>query len=421
MSFFRSFSIYTLVSFLGAGINFLLMPLLSYYLSPTDYGTTSLINTYVSFLSPFLGLIAYGIITVEYYRVKDSGEFASLFSSVQIIPILPTILISLISLPLYQKLAAALELPPGQLWIGAVIIALSVLIIYIETANSYFVIAKKMKLYTIFTVARLITETALTIWFVVFLAKGWQGRILSWTVTTVLFSTASIYIFYKEGLLTLRIKKKYIYASLAYGIPLVPHTIGKYIINQSDRIFIAKMVSLSEAGIYSVGYTVGMVLMLLVTALSNVFTPFLMERLADISEEKKMQIVKLTYQVGLGMLICLVLVNLISPFLFSFLISKKYSSGASYVFWVSLGYFFWGYYLLFAGYIFFYKKTMVLFWLSIINVLSNLLLNYFFIKEFGALGAAYATAVSFFIVFVVVLDQSNRLIKLPWLKGIKSF
>lgn len=180
------------------------------------------------------------------------------------------------------------------------------------------------------------------------------------------------------------------------------------------------MVSLSEAGIYSVGYTVGMVLMLLVTALSNVFTPFLMERLTDISERKKLQIVRLTYQLVLGMLVALLLLNLISPFLFSILISKKYSSGASYVFWVSLGYFFWGCYLLFAGYIFFFKKTIVLFWAAVVNVISNLFFNYFFIREFGALGAAYATALSFFIVFLIVLDQSNRLLKLPWFQSLKT-
>jgi O-antigen/teichoic acid export membrane protein len=421
MNFFKSFSIYTLVSFFGAGINFLLMPLLSYYLSPTDYGITSLINTYVSFISPFLGFIAFGIITVEYYRIKDRTDFASLFSSIQIIPVLPTIFISLVTLPFYKKLAVLLELPPDQLWIGGIIFILSLLIIYIETSNSYLIIAKKIRLYTFFTIGRVITETLLTVYFVIFLRKGWEGRIISWAITTVLFSIASFYIFYREGLLTLQIKKKYIYSSLAYGIPLVPHTIGKYIINQSDRVFIAKMVSLSEAGIYSVGYTVGMVMMLLITALSNVFTPFLMERLSNISEEKKLQVVRLSYQLVLGMFIALLLVNLISPLLFSLLISKKYSAGASYVFWVSLGYFFWGCYLLFSGYIFFFKKTMILFWLAIINIFSNLLFNYFFIKEFGALGAAYATALSFFIVFIIVLIQSNRLIKLPWFLGLKTF
>ncbi len=212
-------------------------------------------------------------------------------------------------------------------------------------------------------------------------------------------------------------KKKYIYSSLAYGIPLIPHVIGKYVINQSDRVFIAKMVSLSAAGIYNVGYTIGMVLMILITAFSNVFTPFLMEKLSDISEEKKNQIVRLSYQAIAGMLMALLLINLFSPFLFSLLINKTYAHGSVYVFWVSLGYFFWGCYLIFSGYIFYYKRTNILFWTAIVNISTNLLFNYLFIKEFGAIGAAYATALSFFIVFLIVLYQSNRLVKLPWFSG----
>ena len=51
--------------------------------------------------------------------------------------------------------------------------------------------------------------------------------------------------------------------------------IGKFVINQSDRLFLAKMVSVEEMGIYSVGYQVGTIVLILVTAFSNFFSPFL--------------------------------------------------------------------------------------------------------------------------------------------------
>jgi O-antigen/teichoic acid export membrane protein len=420
MRLLKSFSLYTIVGFLGAGINFLLMPLLSHHLTPEDYGLSSIINTYVSLLSPLVSLVAYGIISVDYYKITDKIEFASLFSSVQIIPVLPTLFLLLASVSFYHQLAPLLELPPGEIWVGVVIFLLSLFIIYIETANAYLVIAKKTKWYALFTIARVLCEAALTVWLVVFLKKGWQGRILSWAITSLLFAIVSFGIFYKEKLLTLNIKKQYIYAGLAYGAPLISHTIGKFIINQSDRIFIAKMVSLGEAGIYNIGYTIGMVLMLLVTAFNNVFLPYLMECLVNINEEKKLQIVRLSYIFILAMLGALLCINLFSPFLFSILIDKRYAQGASYVFWVSLGYVFWGGYLLFSGYIYFYKQTKILFWLSLVNIISNLVFNYVFIKHYGGIGAAYATALSFFIVFISVVYKSGQLIKLPWSRGLKS-
>src|SRR3982751_3618601 len=98
MKLLRSFSLYTFVGFFGAGINFILMPLLSHYLTPEDYGISALINTYVSLLFPIIGMNAYGIIPVEYFKIKDRKEFASLFSSVQVVPILPAILLTAVGL-----------------------------------------------------------------------------------------------------------------------------------------------------------------------------------------------------------------------------------------------------------------------------------------------------------------------------------
>src|SRR4051794_22113926 len=117
MKMLKSFSIYTFVGFFGAGINFFLMPLLSHYLTPSDFGITSIINTYVTLLFPILGMNAYGIISVEYYKTRDKKDFASLFSSVQFVPIIPTIIITAIGLMLYGRIAPLLELPPGELWV----------------------------------------------------------------------------------------------------------------------------------------------------------------------------------------------------------------------------------------------------------------------------------------------------------------
>jgi Na+-driven multidrug efflux pump len=47
-------------------------------------------------------------------------------------------------------------------------------------------------------------------------------------------------------------------------------------------------------------------------------------------------------------------------------------------------------------------------------VLTNLLFNYYFITWFGALGAAYATALSFFLLLVIVAIIAHRLVPLPW-------
>ena len=70
--------------------------------------------------------------------------------------------------------------------------------------------------------------------------------------------------------------------------------------------------------------------------------------------------------------------------------------------------------LLFAGYIFYYNKTALLAKLAVLSIVCNVIFNYFLIGRFGAMGAAYSTTLSFFIVFIIVAVQANKLVKLPW-------
>ena len=44
----------------------------------------------------------------------------------------------------------------------------------------------------------------------------------------------------------------------------------------------------------------------------------------------------------------------------------------------------------------------------------NLLLNYFFVNMYGAIGAAYATAIAFFIGAILVFEYQRRNFTMPW-------
>lgn len=414
MKSLRSLSIYTFVGFFGAGINFVLMPLLSHYLTPTDYGLLALINTYVTILIPLVSLVAYGYITVEYFHMEDQRKFASLFSSVAVIPILPTLVLFVFGYFFYDYFAGILELPVDAKWWALSMFPLAAMTVYIDTISSYQVVTRDSKYYAVYNVLRVLVEVGLTLLFVLHMEMGWKGRLLSWVITSVIFTAASFFYFYRKKLLTLEIQWKYVKAGIIFGAPLIFHTLGKFVVNQSDRLFISKMVSLQEAGIYSVGYTIGTVMLIGASALANIASPFIMERLKTIDAQQERQIRKFTYLCIGGLLLILLIMNIASPFFFKYFMDIRYLKGYTYVFWVSLGYFFWGVYMLFSSYIYYYKKTKFLIILAIINILTNLFFNYYFITKYGGIGAAYATALSFFINLVLLLLRVFKM--LPWFR-----
>lgn len=412
MKLIRNFSIYTVVGFLNAGIGFLLLPVLTKYLTPADYGIISLINVYVAILTPIVGMSTSGYATVEYYnRNINKQEFGRVFSSVRIVPILGIFPILIIFLAGQSVFPGLMELPLNGYWL---ILPMLLFTLYHNNFTSFLLATKRAFLFSVTTAGKIVFEISLTLLFLIYLNKGWDGRIYSALVTAIGFSLLSVWYYRKWNLLSRDIRSTYIRQALLFGAPLILHQIGKFVINQADRLFLVKMVSLQEMGIYSVGYTVGSAIMILVGAFANFYSPFLYERLAKGSEKAKLEVIRVSYLfIGISFAALLAL-TVGSPLLFRFFINSTYGSAVQYVFWIGLGYFFWGFYIIFAGYIFYLKKTKILGYLAIFNVVLNCALNYVLIKWLGAIGAAYATCVSFFVVAVIIGLIVNKLHPMPW-------
>ncbi|MCB0776291.1 MAG: oligosaccharide flippase family protein, partial [Chitinophagaceae bacterium] len=358
MKLLRNFSLYTFIGFLNAGIGFLLLPVLTRHLTPEDYGTISLINVYVSILTPILGLSTSGFLSVEYYNSSyEKKEFSKIFSSVRIIPIItivPLLIIFWLGQGYFPEL---MELPLQAYWL---IIPMLLFTLFHGNFTTFLLTTKRAKIFSICTIAKIFIEISLTLFFLIYLGYGWYGRIYSALITAILFTGISVWFYDRWKLLSTDIRKTYIRAAIIFGAPLILHQIGKFVINQSDRLFLAKMVSVEEMGVYSVGYLVGSAILIIVTAFSNFFNPFLFERLKRGSEDDKKEIIKVSYVFSGIALGALILLTFISPFIFRVFIGKSYATGIQYVFWIGLSYFFWSFYNIFSGYIFFLKKTKII-------------------------------------------------------------
>jgi O-antigen/teichoic acid export membrane protein len=410
----KAVSLYTLVGVIGAGINFFVMPVLSHYLLPADYGTLSLFNTYITILIPVVSLCAYSLLSVDYYKEKDRKVFGARFTSIQFIPFVTTAVLAVMVWLFYGHFADDLELGQTSFHWGYLTLLITFLSIYYEQFAQFLILQKKPGAFAGYNLSRVVLEVSLTFYFIIVKGWGWEGRMYSWLITTSLFFFLGFFYFYRQGFIHGPVKWHYIREGIIFGSPLILHNIGKFVVNQSDRLFIVKMISIGEAGIYNIGYTVGSMVLVVVSAFFNYYTPFLMERLADITEERKLQIVKMGYIYAMGCMVMLAFIALLTPVFFRYFIDPLYFSGVKYVLWIALGYCFWGGYLLFSGFIFFYKRNSILAWMAVFNVVTNILFNYFFIKNYGAIGAAYATTFSFFLLLILVGIVAQRLLPLPW-------
>src|SRR5208337_1129118 len=92
-SLFRSSGVYTISSFINAGIPLILLPILTRRLTPVDYGVVAMFQLTINAIFPFIGMNLEGAIARKYYD-KDETDFPSYIGSCLILVALSFLVIS---------------------------------------------------------------------------------------------------------------------------------------------------------------------------------------------------------------------------------------------------------------------------------------------------------------------------------------
>ena len=66
---------------------------------------------------------------------------------------------------------------------------------------------------------------------------------------------------------------------MRFNLPLIPHYLSQTILNSADRIMIERITDAEQAGIYSLAYSVSLVMTLFNTALMQTLSPWIYEKI----------------------------------------------------------------------------------------------------------------------------------------------
>jgi O-antigen/teichoic acid export membrane protein len=410
-SLFRSAGIYTITRAINSAIPFLLMPVLTRYLTPVDYGTVVMFGVLLSFVAPFTGLSIHGAIARQYYD-RDEVDMPRYVSNCLLILLSSTLIVGVIFYLLAEPISRLSSFP--QQWMWAVIIVSAAQ--FINQVNLTLWQAQVQPIpYGIYQISQTLLNMGFSLWFVVGLGMNWQGRIQAQVIAFVSLAIFGLFLLYRNGWIKPQINKEYIKNALNFGVPLIPHALSGTIKTMVDRVMISSMIGLSATGLYTVGFQIGMVIGLLEDSFNKAYWPWLFERLKRNQYDEKIMIVKLTYAY-FAAIICLALaLGAIAPWFLSFFVGPQFAGSGQFVLWIAVGFAFNGMYKMVVNYIFYVRKTYILAWVTFSTALLSIVVNYFLIKEFGAVGAAYTYAIMSFVTFISVWFLSSRVFSMPWI------
>jgi len=411
MKLLKSLSLYTISGLSSKAAGFLILPIVANEIGKDNMGILGLIYSITGVVAPLILLSASAAISVEYYR-EDHGKsnFSSYLSSSLMNPLLSFGIFILLFLIFGKYLAQTIGLDPK--WMPVIPFYCLAILIPSIISVIYQVTNQPFKHLT-FNISMTLLEMALAILFVLALKWNYDGRVWSIIGSKAIFTGIGLYLLYRSGLLTRKISKVYRHDAWKFALPLIPTYVASSVVNFSDRIFISSMETLGDLGMYEVGYKIGSVVLILQSALALAWMPFLYELIKRDTEQARRKIVQYSYAGMIGFLVAALGVTLLAPLAF-YLFKPEYQGGIIYVFWVALAYSFFGCYSLRVGFVLYFKRNIYLTYLAFIKITLNLVLNYFLIKYYGVIGAAYATAISFFIEFVIIHFMAQYIQPLPW-------
>ena len=244
------------------------------YLTPTDYGIVATFSVLLVVMGVFVGLSMNGAINVNFFKL-NRDELREYIGNVFFI-LLPNFLLVLTIVYILKSYLSFFTKFPENWILFIVIVAL------FQSTSTIIIglwqVEQKPLPYGLFQISGTILNVSLSLIFVVLLGWGWQGRLLGVIITSIVFGLLSIFIIIKRKYITISFNKKYIKDALFFGVPLIPHALGGWIITGIDRIFINSMVNVAATGLYSVGYTIGSIIGLLAYSFNLAWSPFLYEK-----------------------------------------------------------------------------------------------------------------------------------------------
>lgn len=268
----------TLIYGVGGLINrfagFLLLPVLTAYLSPSEYGISSLLGWITFLVTPIFSLGIGAACAPCYFRENSVAQKENtVWTAFTLLAITGTILSGLGVLFRYEISILGFQTATHAplIWMSLMSTSLSLLAMPLML---YLQFEEKAKLFVFLTAIGTVISVFSTLGFVVLLGRGVRGLVEASLLTQV----ANVALFARPAFLSLRFRFTLgLWRELLrLGIPLVPSFAFIFVIQHGNRYILQEYAGLDALGIYTIGFNLGMVLGLLVSAFQSAWLPFFM-------------------------------------------------------------------------------------------------------------------------------------------------
>lgn len=317
---FTEAAVYTGANIINAVIPFLLLPILTRILSPAEYGLVAMFQTVLAIFGVFTGAGFHAAVRTRYFKM-DSDRFPVYTGVCMLLMTLTTMITLGVVTLLLEPLAAFTSLDTNLLLLAVIVSAMQ---FYAQIRLVIWQVKRKPFAYSIFQILQSIMNLGLSLYLVVALSEGAQGRINGIAITIFVFGLiAIITLFYtrqaKPGL-----NRDDAVSALKFSLPLIPYSLTAMLVLMADRFILNSTLGVESVGIYFVALQLAIPITVITDGINRAFTPWCYEKM---QREHHHFMIATTYLLMLIFVAITLLYCISIYFLFDIIVGPTYQQG----------------------------------------------------------------------------------------------
>ena len=407
----KNTSLYTIGNILPQAAGFILLPIYTRYLTPADYGIVSSMQVLSTILAVFFTMAIDRSIYRLYFDYKTDKSKRDYLGTITISLFfisISVLLLLFIFKSVVGQIYKSVEFYP--FYVYAILTAFFA--VFAIVPKIYFQINEKAGKFVIISIIQFLLSTGFVLWLIIGKQTGAAGMLEGKMLANIVILPLFIYISYKT--INFTFKLQILKESLSFSLPMIPTLLSAWILNLSDRVFIERYFDLHDVGIYSLGYKIAGLVLIFTSAFNKAYNPVFYKLANSENQELSKKILyKYNNTYIIVILFAVFLISLFSKEVIQLLLSPKYFEAYKIVPIIAFAYLISQVSGLFNGMIYQEKKVAQLMIIVLIGAALNVFLNFLLVPLFGVYGAAYATVLSFLVIFLVKYWYAKKCYFIP--------
>lgn len=409
----RDTLVYGFGSFASTAVSVLLLPVYGRYMTQAEYGAYSVLRVSIVVLNILYDLGVSSTLVRFFFDEQTEDERKRLFGTAWIFTEAVALTITTV-LVIWAGFFSHLLVGPNGKALYIQIIALQAFFATgLMVPQALFRARRQPWKFSVYQFVNVVIMVVATSYLVVWRHMGLVGALLGMLVAAFVFYFVGLVITIPNIRFAVWWKK--LGEILSFGLPLLPHALAGWVLNFADRLLLRTYRSLSEVGIYSFGYNVGMIMSLLVLATQKSWPQFVFSSHAEMEESKAKALFSRTASYYWIFLCSVALaIAVYAPEMLALVAGGKYAAAAPVVPIISMAYLFLGLYTVVGVGIGIKKKSQYYFIATGTGAAANVAVNLVLIPRFGMVGAAFATVLAYVIMSAVIYVVSQRVYRVDY-------